>query len=46
MKGENWSTRGKTSQSRVENQQIQSTYDAECVNRTRATSVEGNCSHH
>ena len=40
MRGENRSTRGKTSQNRVENQQTQSTYDAECGNRTRATLVE------
>ena len=36
----------KTSRSRVENQQTQSTFDAECGNRTRATLVEGKCSHH
>ena len=36
MRGENRSTRGKTSHSRVENQQTQSTYVAECGNRTRA----------
>ena len=46
MRGENRSTRGKTSHSRVENQQTQSTFDAECGNRTRATLVEGKCSHH
>ena len=46
VRGENWSTRGKTSHSRVENQQTQSTYDAECGNQTRATLVEGKCSHH
>ena len=46
MTGENRSTRGKTSQSRVENQQTQSTYDAECGNRTQATLMEGKCSHH
>ena len=39
-RGENRSTRGKTSHSRVENQQTQSTFDAECGNRTRATLVE------
>ena len=44
MRGENWSTRGKTSQSRVENQQTQSTYDGKGGNRTRATLVEGKCS--
>ena len=44
VRGENWSTRGKTSHSRVENQQTQSTYDAECGNQTRATLVEGKCS--
>ena len=36
MRGENWSIWGKTSQSRVENQQLQPTYDGECGNRTRA----------
>ena len=46
MRGENRSTRGKTSHSRVENQQTQSTYDAGCGNRTQATLVEGKCSHH
>ena len=46
VRGENRSTRGKTSHSKVENQQTQSTYDAECGNRTRATLVEGKCSHH
>ena len=46
VRGENRSTRGKTSHSRVENQQTQSTYDAECGNQTRATLVEGKCSHH
>ena len=46
VRGENRSTRGKTSHSRVENQQTQSTYDAECGNRTRATLVEDKCSHH
>ena len=46
VRGENRSTRGKTSHSRVENQQTQSTFDAECGNRTRATLVEGKCSHH
>ena len=34
MRGENRSTRGKTSHSRVENQQAQSTFDAECGNGT------------
>ena len=46
MRGENQSTRRKTSHSRVENQQTQSTYDAECGNRPQATFVEGKCSHH
>jgi len=46
VRGENRSTRGKTSHSRVENQQTQSTFDAECGNRTRATLVEGKCAHH
>ena len=36
----------KTSHDRVEDQQTQSTYDTECGNRTRATLVEGKCSHH
>ena len=46
VRGENRSTRGKTSHSRVENQQTQSTFDAESGNQTRATLVEGKCSHH
>ena len=46
VRGENRSTRGKTSHSRVENQQTQSTFDAECGNQTQATLVEGKCSHH
>ena len=46
MRGENRSTQGKTSHSRVENQQTQSTYDTGCGNRTRATLVEGKCSQH
>ena len=38
---------GKTSRSREENQQqTQPTYDVESGNRTRATLVEGECSHH
>ena len=32
MRGENRGTQAKTSQSRVENQQTQSTYDAKCGN--------------
>ena len=36
----------KTSRCRVENQQTQPTYDAESGNRTRATLVGGECSHH
>ena len=43
-RGENWSTRRKTSRSKVENQQTQPTYDAEPGNRTRATLVGGECS--
>ena len=39
-------TRRKTSRSRVENQQTQSTYYAGSGNRTRDTLVEGECSHH
>ena len=46
LRGENWSTQGKTSRSRVENQQTQPTYDVRSGNRTRATLVEGQCSHH
>jgi len=38
--------RRKTSRSRVENQQTQSTYDAGSKNRTRDTLVEGERSHH
>ena len=47
-RGENRSTRRKTSRSRVENQQTsqQPTYDAESGNRTRTTLVGGECSHH
>ena len=44
--GENHSTQGKTSQSREEKQQTQTTYDAESGNRTWATLVGGECSHH
>ena len=36
----------KTSRYRVENQQTQPTYDAKSGNRTRATLVGGECSHH
>ena len=43
-RGENRSTRRKTSRSRLENQQTQPTYDAESGNRTRATLVGGECS--
>ena len=45
-RGENRSTLGKTSRSRVENQQTQPTYGVESGNRSRATLVEGECSHH
>jgi len=38
--------RGKTSQSRVENQQTQPTYDRKSWNRPRATLLEGEFSHH
>ena len=38
-RGENQSTRGKTSQSRDENQQTQPTFDPESGNRTWATLV-------
>ena len=44
-RGENRSTRTKTSQSRAENQP-QPTYDAESGNRTRDTLVEGERYHH
>ena len=37
---------GKTSRSRVENQQTQPTYDVRSGNRTRATLVRGQCSQH
>ena len=44
-RGENRSTRRKTSQSKDENQQqTQPTYDAESRNRTQATLVGGKCS--
>ena len=47
MRGENRSTRRKTSRSRVENQQqTQPTYDAGSGNGTRDTSVGGERSHH
>ena len=45
-RGENRSTRRKTSRSRVENQQTQPTYDAGSGNRTRDTLVEGERCHH
>ena len=45
-RGENRSSRRKTSWSRVENQQTQPTYDAGSGNRTRNTLVEGERSHH
>ena len=46
-RGENQSTQRKISQSRVENQQQpQPTYDTGSRNRTRATLVEGEHSHH
>ena len=45
-RGENRSSRGKTSRSRVENQQTQPTYDAGSRNRTWDTLVEGERSHH
>ena len=46
VRGENRSTQGKTSWSRVENQQTQPTYDVQSGNQTWATLVEGQCSHH
>ena len=45
-RGENRSTRRKTSRSRKENQQTQPTWDAGSENRTRVTLVGGECSHH
>ena len=46
-RGENRRTRIKTSRSKDENQQqTQPTYDAESENRTRATLVGDECSHH
>ena len=45
-RGENWSSRRKTSRSRVEKQQTQPTYDAGSGNQTRDTLVEGERSHH
>ena len=45
-RGENRSSRRKTSRSRVQNQQTQPTYDAGSGNRTRDTLVEGERSHH
>ena len=45
-RGENRSSRRKTSRSRVENQQTQPTYDAGSGNRTWDTLVEGERSHH
>ena len=44
--GESRSTLGKTSRSREEDQQTQPKYDVESGNRTRATLVGGECSHH
>ena len=46
VRGESWSTRGKTSHSRIEKQQTQPTYDVRSGNRTRATLVEGQSSRH
>ena len=45
MRGENRSTLGKTSRSRVEKQQTQPTYDVPSENRTWAALVKGQCSH-
>ena len=39
-----FSERGKTSQSRVENQQTQPTYDGGSGHQSQATLVEGECS--
>ena len=46
MRGENRSTRGKTHQKRVGNQQTQSTHEGGSGCRTRTTQVEGGCSHY
>ena len=47
LRGENWSTRRKTSRSKGENQQhTQPTYGVNARIRTRATLVGGKCSHH
>ena len=46
VRRENRSTQGKTSRSRVENQQTQPTYDVRSGNQTWATLVECQCSHH
>lgn len=43
---ENWGSWRKSSQCIVDNQQTQSTYDAESGNRTQATLVGGKCFHH
>ena len=45
-RGENRSTRRKTSRSKVENQQTQPTYDVGSGSRTRDTLVEGERDHH
>ena len=46
-RGENQSAWRKTSRNKDENQQqTQPTYDVETGNRTRATLVGGECSHH
>ena len=45
-RGENRSTRKKTSRSKVENQQTTPTYEAGSGNLTRGTLVEGERSHH
>ena len=45
-RGENQSTQGKTSWSIVENHQTQPADDAKSRNRTWATLMEGECSHH
>ena len=48
VRGENRSSRRKTSQNRVEYQQTQSAYDCVSANKTRAVYVlvEDECSHH
>ena len=46
VRRENQTTRGRTSQSKVENQQTQLENDVRSGNQTWATLVEGQCFHH